>query len=105
MADELLNQLDKNVDLSVKSNKLALTAFAAYGAYFLTSCAWTAIKGVTKYCLLPRKNLKARYGGGWALITGASDGIGKEYAIELAKSGFDIVLMARNQEKTQAVAD
>lgn len=82
-----------------------MTFFAAYGAYFLGKCAFTALRGFTKYMLLPRRNLKARYGGGWALVTGASDGIGKQYAIELAKSGFDIILMARNQEKTQGVAD
>ena len=46
--------------------------------------------------VLPRRNLKSRYGGGWALVTGASDGIGKEYSMELAKSGFNIVLMARD---------
>lgn len=82
-----------------------MTFFAAYGAYYLGKCAMTALMGFTKYMVLPRRNLKARYGGGWALVTGASDGIGKQYAIELAKSGFDIILMARNEEKTKGVAD
>ena len=58
----------------------------------------------TRYCLLPRKNLKERYSGGWAVVTGASDGIGKALAMELAKEGFDIVLIARNKDKTEAVA-
>ena len=99
MTDKLMDKLDE-LDLTNRSNRLALTAFAAYGAYFLGSCAYTVLKGFTKYCLLPRRNLTARYGGGWALVTGASDGIGKAYANELARSGFDILLMARNQEKT-----
>ena len=46
-----------------------------------------------------RKNLKARYGGGWALVTGASDGLGKCYAEEFAKMGFNIVLVGRNFDK------
>jgi len=54
--------------------------------------------------VLPRRDLNARYGGGWALITGASDGIGKQYAFELAKLGFNILLMARDSQKLQAVA-
>ena len=59
-----------------------------------------------KYFVLPRKDLKARYGAGsWVVITGASDGLGKQYAIELAKEGFNIVLMGRNAPKTQAAAD
>jgi 17beta-estradiol 17-dehydrogenase / very-long-chain 3-oxoacyl-CoA reductase len=57
---------------------------------------YAVLKGFTKYMILPRRNLKSRYGGGWALVTGASDGIGKEYSMQLAKSGFNIILMARN---------
>ena len=37
-------------------------------------------------------------------MTGASDGIGKSYALELAKEGFNIILMARSKDKTEAVA-
>jgi len=40
----------------------------------------------------------------WAIITGASDGIGKEFAKKLASFGFNVCLMARNKEKTEAVA-
>ncbi len=50
-----------------------------------------------------RKNLKARYGGGWVLVTGASDGLGKCYSEEFAKMGFNIVLVGRNLEKLNQV--
>ena len=39
------------------------------------------------------------------LITGASSGIGKETAIEFAKLGADIVLVARRKEKLELVAN
>lgn len=57
-----------------------------------------------KYCVLPRRNLLKRYGGGWALVTGASDGLGKEYARNLARSGFNVILMARDEDKLDLVA-
>ncbi|KAK0141808.1 Very-long-chain 3-oxoacyl-CoA reductase-A [Merluccius polli] len=37
--------------------------------------------------------------GQWAVVTGATDGIGKAYAEELARRGFNIVLISRSQEK------
>uniref|UniRef100_A0A1A9UVE8 Inactive hydroxysteroid dehydrogenase-like protein 1 n=1 Tax=Glossina austeni TaxID=7395 RepID=A0A1A9UVE8_GLOAU len=37
------------------------------------------------------------------LITGATDGIGKEYAKELAKQGLNVVLISRTKEKLVAV--
>lgn len=41
----------------------------------------------------------------WALVTGASDGIGKAFAIELAARGFNIILVSRTESKLKAVAD
>ncbi|XP_072128783.1 very-long-chain 3-oxoacyl-CoA reductase-A-like [Mobula birostris] len=42
--------------------------------------------------------------GRWAVVTGATDGIGKAYARELAKRGMSIVLISRNEEKLDEVA-
>jgi 17beta-estradiol 17-dehydrogenase / very-long-chain 3-oxoacyl-CoA reductase len=43
--------------------------------------------------------------GKWAIITGATDGIGKAYARALAKKGMKVYLLSRTQEKLDTVAD
>ena len=54
----------------------------------------------------PARNLTERYGEkSWAMITGATDGIGKGFAIELAKLNFNIILVSRTQSKLDIVAE
>jgi 17beta-estradiol 17-dehydrogenase / very-long-chain 3-oxoacyl-CoA reductase len=38
-----------------------------------------------------------------AVVTGSTDGIGKGYALELARRGMNIVLVSRTESKLKAV--
>lgn len=74
------------------------------GAVLLMIAAVNAVRWLWRHVLLPRRKqgsrLAERYGrGSWVLITGASDGLGKAFAQELAQYGFNLLLVARTQEK------
>lgn len=42
--------------------------------------------------------------GSWAVVTGASDGLGKEFAAQIAAKGFSLILASRTQSKLDEVA-
>jgi len=74
---------------------------AAAGAFFLipTLALWRARDRFQG----PRPSLRERYGD-WAVVTGASSGIGAEFARAFARDGVSSVLVARREEKLQELA-
>ena len=51
-----------------------------------------------------RQRLKTKYGD-WAIVTGASSGIGLELATQLATAGFNLVITSRHVDKLQDVEE
>lgn len=93
-----------NYDLSSQLGKGLVNALAAIGALYVASYLKVPVHGFYKHFLRPRRNLTRRYGSNWALVTGAGDGIGKAYCHELAKSGYNIILLSRTLENLEKVA-
>ena len=49
-------------------------------------------------------NFSQRYGN-WAIVAGASQGLGAEYAYELAARGLNLILIARREELLKSLAN
>ncbi|WPG98642.1 NAD(P)-binding protein [Acrodontium crateriforme] len=55
---------------------------------------------------MPSNPLRRYQHGGdcWALVTGATNGMGEEYALQLAQLGFNLIIHGRNASKLDSVA-
>jgi len=88
-----------NRDLAFYVGELTVIFLVVYSLYIL----------VWKRLLRPATSMKrfglTSRGSAWAVVTGASDGIGRVFALELAKRGFNIMLISRTLSKIQAVAE
>jgi len=86
-------------------------AFAIFGAisasYLILRAAYSLLTNLWNYVLsrslVPSVDLKSF--GGWGLVTGATDGIGRAYADILASKGLDIVIVSRSEEKLQKTSE
>ena len=59
-----------------------------------------------KYYIRQPYDLSERYGDkSWVVITGASDGLGKEFAKQFAQKGFNLFLISRTESKLKDVSD
>lgn len=90
----------------------ALSVLALLGSFLLlfllTGAVWLATQGLRAH-VLPyfsghHVDLVERFGS-WAVVTGSTDGIGKAYALELARRGVNICLISRSLDKLQKTAD
>ncbi|CAM9480930.1 unnamed protein product [Phaeothamnion confervicola] len=74
-----------------------MTAAAVLGAFVLVRAVLFVLCSFYRQFLRPAKNLR-KYGE-WAIVTGATDGIGKAYAKELARRGLSVLLISRTESK------
>ncbi|KAG0262461.1 hypothetical protein DFQ27_002325 [Actinomortierella ambigua] len=101
--------MDQIVQFVQKSdvNATLVAVFGAIGAAVIALKTISFLKVLVDVFVRSGINLK-KYGagrGGWAVITGATDGIGKEFASQLASKKLNVVLVSRSMDKLKAVAE
>eukprot|EP00569_Conticribra_weissflogii_P005594 CAMPEP_0171347268 /NCGR_PEP_ID=MMETSP0878-20121228/27361_1 /TAXON_ID=67004 /ORGANISM="Thalassiosira weissflogii, Strain CCMP1336" /LENGTH=327 /DNA_ID=CAMNT_0011851241 /DNA_START=15 /DNA_END=998 /DNA_ORIENTATION=+ len=79
-----------------------LAALVAIGGIVAFKFTLGILSAAYKHFLRPAKNLRKL--GKYAVVTGATDGIGKAYAFALAKQGLSVVIISRTESKLQEVA-
>ncbi|KAJ7764893.1 3-ketoacyl-CoA reductase [Mycena metata] len=83
------------------------SALVALGSLTATRFAIAFFSVFLQTFILPGTSLK-KFGAkkdAWAVVTGASDGIGKEFALQLASHGFNVLLVARTTSLLNAVSE
>ena len=75
------------------------------GALYILKKLLSILASLYRTILRPRKNLTKRYGSkSWALVTGSTEGIGRAFAFELARMGFNIIICARTKSKLESTS-
>uniref|UniRef100_A0A8C3ASY9 Hydroxysteroid (20-beta) dehydrogenase 2 n=1 Tax=Cyclopterus lumpus TaxID=8103 RepID=A0A8C3ASY9_CYCLU len=72
--------------------------------FHLLRLAWRCWCGFRQFVLSELWHVDLKTFGQWAVVTGATAGIGKAYACELAQRGMDVVLVSRSDDKLQMIA-
>ncbi len=71
---------------------------------WIIRCLYSVLDFIYDHTLKSPKNLKRSYGE-WAVVTGATDGIGLAMCKEFAKNGMNVVLMSRTLSKLEDKAN
>jgi len=83
--------------LGTQATDAILLVMQAIGLIYIASFALQFIHGIYARLIRPGKNLKKA--GKWAIVTGATDGIGLAMAEEFMKKGLCTLLISRSQQK------
>ncbi|KAI4245952.1 MAG: hypothetical protein L6R40_002168 [Gallowayella cf. fulva] len=102
---QLHTHIDTTMTLGEKLTALILLTSTVTGALFLFSKLYNLIRLLFSLFILPGKPLRT-FGlpSSYAIITGASDGLGKEFALHLSRAPFNLLLISRTGSKLDALA-
>jgi len=108
MMENIQELIYKTYSLSEVVPQSVQWALLGLGASKVAEHFLAVAKGTWRHLLRPRRNLIGRYGvpgvEAWVLITGGASGIGKGYALELAREGFSIYIVDKNKDDCVSTA-
>uniref|UniRef100_A0A1B0DB91 Uncharacterized protein n=1 Tax=Phlebotomus papatasi TaxID=29031 RepID=A0A1B0DB91_PHLPP len=107
MLDGLINSLSFNayVVVVILLSIAGIWAIISWSYDNLRSLVLIVKAVLAPYFLPQEHQTLAEKFGSWAVITGSTDGIGKQYARELASRGINVVLISRTKKKLVEVAN
>ncbi|KAL9610564.1 MAG: hypothetical protein Q9167_004745 [Letrouitia subvulpina] len=81
-----------------------LLVFTLLGFFVVASRLLSFVRLLLSLFVLPGTSLRT-FGppSSWAIVTGASDGLGKEFALQLARQKFNLLLVSRTQSKLETL--
>ncbi|XP_023517363.1 very-long-chain 3-oxoacyl-CoA reductase-like protein At1g24470 [Cucurbita pepo subsp. pepo] len=88
--------------LLLSTQPIWLLLLSLLGFFTILSHSTTVVQWVFRVFLRPSKDL--RYYGSWGVVTGATDGIGKSFAYQLARAGLNLILVSRSSTKLKEVS-
>ncbi|KAF8637980.1 hypothetical protein AX16_010612 [Volvariella volvacea WC 439] len=95
-----VSSVEATIKAFLHERQCITTLLLAVGTLSVARVLYQTLSVILQTFVLPGKSLK-KFGakqGAWAVVTGATDGIGKDFAFQLAKAGFNVFLVARNKE-------
>ncbi|KAF2475717.1 NAD(P)-binding protein [Lindgomyces ingoldianus] len=102
---KLTDSFGVHIDGKSPITQVIVSAILLAGIYSVCKPILSYVRLILSLFVLPGESL-TKFGpkGSWALVTGASDGIGKQFALTLASKGYNLILVSRTESKLSILA-
>ncbi|CAD8092571.1 unnamed protein product [Paramecium sonneborni] len=98
------NILSRSIKFYSRNKRKIDPHLTILGLYLTTKFLFRRAKAIISTLSLQQVDIANRYGkGSYALITGGAGGIGREFALDLARKGFNLIIVDFNQASLDSI--